>query len=73
MSFLKKASLLASLTALSVACFAQSAFAVAQDYSDITSGFTAELTAAMPVALSVLGAFVGILLAIKVLRRIIKT
>jgi hypothetical protein len=60
---------LASLMAVSVA---QSAFAVAQDYSDLTSGFAAELTAALPVALSAVGLFIGVLMAYKVVRRILR-
>ncbi len=50
---------------------AQSALAVAQDYSDLTSGFAAELTAALPVALAAVGLFIGVIMAFRVVRRIL--
>lgn len=59
---------------LGVVCLlasAQAAFA-AQDYSDLTDGFAAELTAALPVALAAVGLFVGVLMAYKVVRRILR-
>ena len=60
---------LASIMAVSVA---QSAFAVAQDYSSLTSGFSAELTAALPVALTAVGLFIGVIMAYKVVRRVLR-
>ena len=56
---------------LALAVMAQSAFA-AQDYSDLTDGFAAELTAALPVALSAVGLFVGVIMAYKVVRRVLR-
>lgn len=57
-----------------VACVSvtSSAFAAAQDYSSLTSGFSAELTAALPVALAAVGLFIGVILAYKVVRRILR-
>lgn len=65
---------LAVLGIAAVACvsFSQAALAVAQDYSDLTSGFAAELTAALPVALAAVGLFIGVLMAYKVVRRILR-
>jgi hypothetical protein len=60
---------LASLLAVSVA---SQAFAVAQDYSSLTSGFSAELTAALPTALTAVGLFIGVLMAYKVVRRVLR-
>lgn len=57
----------AVVTALSVT---SSAFAV-QDYTDVTGDITAEITAALPVALAGLGTFVAVVLAVKVVRRIL--
>jgi hypothetical protein len=51
---------------------AQGAFATAQDYSSLTSGFGAELTAALPVALAAVGTFVGVIMAYKIVRRILR-
>lgn len=42
-----------------------------QDYSALTSGFSGELTAALPVALAAVGLFIGVLLAYKVVRRVL--
>ena len=58
--------------ALALAVMAQGAFAVAQDYSDLTAGFGAELTAALPVALAAVGLFIGVIMAYKVVRRILR-
>lgn len=66
--------ILSVLGIAAVACvsFAQGALAAAQDYSDLTSGFSAELTAALPVALAAVGLFIGVLMAYKVVRRILR-
>lgn len=56
---------------LALAVMAQSALA-AQDYSSLTSGFSAELTAALPVALAAVGLFVGVIMAYKVVRRVLR-
>lgn len=47
-----------------------SAFAVAQDYSGITDGITAEITAVIPAALGILALSMGIPIAVSVLKRI---
>lgn len=57
---------------VALGAFAQSALAVAQDYSSLTDGFAAELTAAVPVALAAVGLFVGVILAYKIVRRILR-
>lgn len=57
--------------ALALAVMAQGAFA-AQDYSSLTSGFAAELTAALPVALAAVGLFIGVIMAYKVVRRVLR-
>jgi hypothetical protein len=57
--------------ALALAVMAQAAFA-AQDYSSLTSGFAAELTAALPVALAAVGLFIGVIMAYKVVRRVLR-
>ena len=46
--------------------------AAAQDYSSLTSGFAAELTAALPVALTAVGLFIGVIMAYKVVRRVLR-
>lgn len=51
--------------------FANSALA-AQDYSDLTDGFGAELTAALPVALTAVGLFIGVIMAYKIVRRVLR-
>lgn len=56
---------------LALAVMAQSAFA-AQDYSSLTSGFAAELTAALPVALAAVGLFIGVIMAYKIVRRVLR-
>lgn len=58
-------------SALALAVMAQGAFA-AQDYSDLTEGFAAELTAALPVALTAVGLFLGVIMAYKIVRRILR-
>jgi predicted ABC-type sugar transport system permease subunit len=60
------------LTAVMAVSVAQSAFATAQDYTSLTSGFAAELTAALPVALAAVGTFIGVIMAYKVVRRILR-
>jgi hypothetical protein len=64
---------------LIVACASLAAFAsltsvasAAQDYGDLTGGFGAELTAAIPVALIAVGLFVGVVMAYKVIRRLLR-
>lgn len=57
--------------ALALAVTAQGAFA-AQDYSSLTSGFAAELTAALPIALAAVGLFIGVIMAYKVVRRVLR-
>lgn len=46
------------------------AFAV-QDYSDVTGDITTEVTAALPVALAGLGTFIAVIVAVKVVRRVL--
>jgi hypothetical protein len=67
---IRKTMLLASISVLSSLALAQSAFA-AQDYSSLTDGFAAELTAALPVALAAVGLFIGVIMAYKVVRRVL--
>ncbi len=45
-------------------------FALAQDYTDITSGVTAEINAVIPAALGIVALTLGIPIAINVLKRI---
>ena len=52
-----------------------SAFATepeAVDYSKVTSGASTQISAAVPIALGVVGLFVGIMIAYKLLRRIVR-
>jgi hypothetical protein len=42
------------------------------DYSKVTSGASTQISAAVPIALGVVGLFVGIMIAYKLLRRIIR-
>ena len=44
----------------------------AQDYSSLTTGFSSELTAALPVALTAVGLFIGVIMAYKVVRRVLR-
>jgi Sec-independent protein secretion pathway component TatC len=44
----------------------------AQDYSDLTDGFAAELGAALPIGLAAVGLFIGVIMAYKVVRRILR-
>lgn len=44
----------------------------AQDYSAVTDQASTEISAAVPIALGVAGLFVGIMLAYKVLRRMVR-
>lgn len=67
-----KATLLFALCALFALSLVGTAGAVAQDYSAVTDDAGTEITAAVPVALGVAGLFVGIMLAYKVLRRMIR-
>lgn len=69
---MKRALSVLGLTVVACVSMAQGAFAAAQDYSSLTSGFSAELTAAVPVALAAVGLFVGVILAYKVVRRILR-
>lgn len=57
--------------ALALAVTAQGAFA-AQDYSDLTTGFAGELAAALPVALGAVGLFIGVMMAYKIVRRMLR-
>ncbi|HEX3173977.1 MAG TPA: hypothetical protein VHQ43_07150 [Solirubrobacterales bacterium] len=67
-----KAALLFCLCALFALSLVGTAGAVAQDYTAVTDDAASEITAAVPVALGVAGLFVGIMLAYKVLRRMIR-
>lgn len=69
---LRKLGLILGLAALAAVSIAQGAFAAAQDYSSLTSGFSGELTAALPVALGAVGLFTGVIMAYKVVRRILR-
>lgn len=60
---------LALIAFFSVVSFASAA---PQDYSTLTSGFAAELTAALPVALAAVGTFIGVMMAYKIVRRILR-
>ena len=42
------------------------------DYSKVTSGASTQISAAVPIALGVVGLFVGIMIAYKLLRRIVR-
>jgi hypothetical protein len=68
---IKRLGLTLAITCVAAMSMVSSAFA-AQDYGDLTSGFGAELTAAVPVALTAVGLLVGILLAYKVVRKMIR-
>lgn len=68
---IKKFSLSLFACALALAVAAQGAFA-AQEYGALTEGFSAELTAALPVALAAVGLFVGVIMAYKVVRRVLR-
>ena len=68
---IKQFTMALAVSALALAVMAQGAFA-AQDYSDLTTGFGAELTAALPVALTAVGLFIGVIMAYKVVRRILR-
>lgn len=68
----RKIGIVAALAVTASLSVAQAALAQAQDYSDLTAGFAAELTAALPVALTAVGLFVGVLMAYKVVRRILR-
>jgi len=68
---IKKFSLSLFACALALAVAAQGAFA-AQEYGKLTEGFSAELTAALPVALAAVGLFVGVIMAYKVVRRVLR-
>lgn len=68
----RRAGLLVGLSALFCLALVQFANATAQDYTAVTSDASSEITAAVPVALGVVGLFVGIMLAYKVLRRMIR-
>jgi hypothetical protein len=70
-SMFRRVRLTIGLAALLAVSVAQSAFAV-QDYTAVTSTAAAEIGAALPVALGVVGIFVGVMLAYKVLRRVIR-
>ena len=59
-------------SALALAVMAQGAFAAPQDYSDLTDGFAAELGAALPVALTAVGLFIGVIMAYKIVRRVLR-
>ena len=68
---IRQFSLALCVAALALAVTAQSAFA-AQDYSKLTEGFGAELTAALPIALAAVGLFIGVIMAYKVVRRVLR-
>jgi hypothetical protein len=72
LTLVQSAGLAVSLSFLFVVAYTQAAVAQAQDYTDVTSGAAAEITAALPVALTVVGLFVGVMLAYKLLRRVIR-
>lgn len=59
------------LTVLSLGAFASAASA-AQDYSELTRGFADELRAALPVGLAAVGLFIGVMMAYKVVRRVLR-
>lgn len=59
------------LAAVMAVAAAQSAFATAQDYSSLTSGFSAELTAILPIVLAAVGLFIGVIMAYRVGRKIL--
>lgn len=53
-----------------------SAFAAGEeagvDYGNVTEGASSQISAAVPIALKVVGLFVGIMIAYKLLRRIVR-
>jgi hypothetical protein len=65
----------ACVSALSMA-FAAMSFATeaetSVDYGEVTKGAGTQISAAVPVALAVVGLFVGIMIAYKLLRRIVR-
>jgi hypothetical protein len=69
---LKRFSLVLAVCAVTALSLASSALATAQDYSSLTDGFGSELSAAVPVALAAVGLFIGVMLAYKVVRRILR-
>jgi len=73
LSTLRKRLGLVLATAAVLAVSAMSGVAgAAQDYSPLTTGFRDELTAALPVALAAVGLFIGVLMAYKVVRRVLR-
>lgn len=62
-----------SLALCAVLVFALASVAsAAQDYSAVTDGAGSEIAAALPIALAVVGIFVGVMIAYKVLRRVVR-
>lgn len=57
---------------LALGVMASAASAEPQNYSSLTSGFAAELGAALPVALAAVGLFIGVIMAYKVVRRVLR-
>lgn len=68
---IKQFTMALAVCALALAVTAQGALA-AQDYSKLTEGFGAELTAALPIALAAVGLFIGVIMAYKVVRRVLR-
>lgn len=61
----------AAVAVVLLGAFASGASA-AQDYSSLTSGFADELRAALPVGLAAVGLFIGVMMAYKVVRRVLR-
>lgn len=63
---------LALTCAMIVSAFFAQAASAAQEYGALTEGFSAELTAALPIALAAVGLFIGVIMAYKVVRRVLR-
>ncbi len=62
-----------AVTAMSVSFVGQAlATEEAADYGKVTEGASTQISAAVPIALGVVGLFVGIMIAYKLLRRIVR-
>jgi hypothetical protein len=75
-TFKSKVALTLGLAAFMAFSLVGSAFAAegepTVDYSKVTSGASSQISAAVPIALGVVGLFVGIMIAYKLLRRIVR-
>lgn|GEM_PF-4624576 len=75
-SFKAKVGVTLGLAAFFAFALVGSAFAAGEeaavDYSKVTEGASTQISAAVPIGLAVVGLFVGIMIAYKLLRRIVR-